>query len=246
MGKKMSTDCSYGKRSQLLMKNSIYAPPQEDLQMVPIASALSGREVDFKRMFDIVFALVAVLTFLPLLLILGIAVIWSSQGPAIYAHNRIGKDGKIFPCLKFRTMVEDADERLQELLDNDPQARAEFEKTHKLENDPRIIPGIGHLLRNASLDELPQFLNVLAGQMSVVGPRPVTQKELDGYNSARRFYTSVRPGITGLWQVSGRSEVDFQRRTVMDRQYVTSWTFFLDIKIIFKTVGVVFSQVGAK
>ena len=199
-----------------------------------------------KRVFDIVFSLVAIFTFLPLLIILGIAVILSSPGPAVYAHHRIGRNGKPFPCLKFRTMVEDAEERLQELLDNDPEARAEFERTHKLENDPRIIPGIGQFLRNSSMDELPQFLNVFAGQMSIVGPRPVTEAELENYNTARRFYTRVRPGITGLWQVSGRSEIDFLRRTVMDRQYVTKWSFFLDLKIIYKTVGVVLFQVGAK
>ena len=207
------------------MKNSVYATPQ-DLQSAPIGSALSGRSADMKRVFDIVFSLVAIFTFLPLLIILGIAVILSSPGPAVYAHHRIGRNGKPFPCLKFRTMVEDAEERLQELLDNDPEARAEFERTH--------------------MDELPQFLNVFAGQMSIVGPRPVTEAELENYNTARRFYTRVRPGITGLWQVSGRSEIDFLRRTVMDRQYVTKWSFFLDLKIIYKTVGVVLFQVGAK
>ena len=227
------------------MKNSVYATPQ-DLQSAPIGSALSGRSADMKRVFDIVFSLVAIFTFLPLLIILGIAVILSSPGPAVYAHHRIGRNGKPFPCLKFRTMVEDAEERLQELLDSDPEARAEFERTHKLENDPRIIPGIGQFLRNSSMDELPQFLNVFAGQMSIVGPRPVTEAELENYNTARRFYTRVRPGITGLWQVSGRSEIDFLRRTVMDRQYVTKWSFFLDLKIIYKTVGVVLFQVGAK
>lgn len=228
------------------MKNSVYVPRHGDLSTAPASLALSGRSADLKRLFDIVFSAVAVLTFLPLMILLGIAVIMSSSGPALYAHTRIGRDGKPFPCLKFRTMVEDAEDRLQQLLESDPSARAEFEATHKLDNDPRIIPGIGHFLRSSSMDELPQFLNVLVGQMSIVGPRPVTQRELEGYNAARRFYTRVRPGITGLWQVSGRSDIDFLRRTVMDRQYVTKWSFLLDLKIIYRTLGVVLYQIGAK
>jgi lipopolysaccharide/colanic/teichoic acid biosynthesis glycosyltransferase len=198
-----------------------------------------------KRIFDVVFSVCAILALLPVMLLTAICIRLIDGGPVFYVHTRIGKSGVPFPCLKFRTMVSNADERLAIHLAADEEARAEFKRTHKLRNDPRIIPGIGHFLRATSMDELPQFFNVLSGDMSIVGPRPVTAEELDGYAATRRLYESVRPGITGLWQTSGRSDVDFTRRVALDRYYILNWSFGWDLKIIVRTIAVVFARQGA-
>ncbi|HCN6033390.1 TPA: sugar transferase, partial [Escherichia coli] len=165
-------------------------------------------------------------------------------GPAIYSHERIGKGGKIFKCLKFRSMVTNSKEVLEDLLSKDIQAKQEWEATFKLKNDPRITK-IGHFLRRTSLDELPQLFNVLKGEMSLVGPRPIITAELEKYNDEVAYYLLSKPGMTGLWQVSGRSDVDYETRVYLDTWYVKNWSMWNDIAILFKTIGVVLKKDGA-
>jgi exopolysaccharide production protein ExoY len=181
----------------------------------------------------------------PLLLAIG-ALIWRRDGaPVLFAHYRVGRDGKLFRCMKFRSMLRNSEQVLAELLRDDPQARAEWARDQKLANDPRIT-GIGHFLRRSSLDELPQLLNVLRGEMSLVGPRPVTVGELTRYRQVRWHYLSVRPGITGLWQVSGRNNTSYDERVALDRHYVEQRSLWLDIGILLRTVRVVALREGAR
>ena len=196
-----------------------------------------------KRVFDLAAALVLlVLGALPFLYIA--LRIKRDGGPAIFAHKRVGQSGKIFPCFKFRTMQVDAEERLRELLANDPAARSEWEREFKLRNDPRITP-IGQFLRRTSLDELPQLFNVIRGEMSLVGPRPVIRAELSKYGDDVDYFLMVRPGMTGLWQVSGRNDVDYDTRVYLDTWYVKNWSLWYDIAILFKTIKVVLRRDGA-
>jgi len=171
--------------------------------------------------------------------------VWRSDGaPLTFGHLRVGRHGQLFRCLKFRTMVRDADHRLAELLARDPQARAEWAETQKLQHDPRITP-IGRFLRLSSLDELPQLFNVLRGEMHLVGPRPVTSEELVRYGIYQRHYLSVLPGITGLWQVSGRNNTTYERRVQLDALYVDTRTPLLDLWIAVRTVRVLLTREGA-
>jgi Undecaprenyl-phosphate galactose phosphotransferase WbaP len=196
-----------------------------------------------KRVFDLFAALVLlVLGALPLLYIA--LRIRRDGGPAMFAHQRVGLSGKVFPCFKFRTMQVDAEERLRELLANDPTARAEWEREFKLRNDPRITP-IGQFLRRTSLDELPQLFNVIRGEMSLVGPRPVIRAELSRYGDDVDYFLMVRPGMTGLWQVSGRNDTSYETRVYLDTWYVKNWSLWYDIAILFKTVRVVLNKDGA-
>ncbi|EQB4553306.1 exopolysaccharide biosynthesis polyprenyl glycosylphosphotransferase, partial [Klebsiella pneumoniae] len=196
-----------------------------------------------KRVFDIIGSLCIILILSPLLLYITRKV-KVDGGPAIYGHERIGKDGKAFKCLKFRSMVINSKEVLDELLKNDPIARKEWEETFKLKNDPRITK-IGQVLRRTSLDELPQLFNVLKGEMSLVGPRPIITDELQRYNEEVEYYLLSKPGMTGLWQVSGRSDVDYETRVYLDAWYVKNWSMWNDIAILFKTFGVVLKKDGA-
>ncbi|KQP18807.1 exopolysaccharide biosynthesis protein [Pseudorhodoferax sp. Leaf267] len=164
--------------------------------------------------------------------------------PVTFAHYRVGQRGQMFRCFKFRSMVRDADAVLAELLRADPMARAEWERDHKLRNDPRITP-IGQLLRRTSLDELPQLFNVLRGDMHFVGPRPVTLVELGRYGADKRHYLSVKPGLTGLWQVSGRNNTSYQRRVHFDRTYVESRNPLVDGWLMLRTVKVLITREGA-
>jgi exopolysaccharide production protein ExoY len=188
-----------------------------------------------KRLIDIVLALSGILLLAPLLIICYFATILSSSGPALFRHKRVGFNGKQFYCLKFRTMVPDASERLRALLETDPSAAAEWAATRKLKNDPRVT-AIGALLRKSSLDELPQLFNVLRGEMSIVGPRPVTDEELERYATSVGSYLACRPGITGLWQVSGRSTTTYSKRVACDTFYARNWSLALDAKIIVVTI----------
>ncbi|MFN7308088.1 MAG: sugar transferase, partial [Acetobacteraceae bacterium] len=166
-------------------------------------------------------------------------------GPAFFAHQRVGRGGKLFGCLKFRSMVIDSQARLEALLASDPAARAEWEATRKLKNDPRITR-IGRFLRSTSLDELPQLINVLRGEMSLVGPRPVQVAEIDRYYGASAaHYMAVRPGITGLWQVSGRSETSYESRVALDVSYVSRPSMLTDLSILLRTPVAVLSRRGA-
>ena len=196
-----------------------------------------------KRTFDIVGSLSLLIMLSPLFVYL-LMRIRHDGGSPLYGHERIGRGGRRFQCLKFRSMVLNSQERLQELLANDPAARAEWEISYKLKNDPRITP-IGHFLRRTSLDELPQLWNVLRGDMSLVGPRPVVEDELKRYGAQADYYLMIKPGMTGLWQVSGRSDVDYATRVYFDAWYVKNWSLWHDIAILCKTVNVVLGRSGA-
>lgn len=197
-----------------------------------------------KRLFDIVFSL-AVLVFLsPIYLAIAILILISSRGSILYVHPRVGLNGREFKCLKFRTMVTGADRFLEDYLNSCPISRAEYESSFKLKYDPRITK-IGRFLRVTSLDELPQFWNVLIGDMSVVGPRPLVQAELAKYGKAIEQVLSVRPGIAGIWQVSGRNDLPYSRRIHLDASYVRRMGFGFDLWLILKTMLVVICPRGA-
>ena len=197
-----------------------------------------------KRIVDIVIALSGIILLAPLLIICFVLTRASSRGPAIFRHRRVGFNGKPFDCLKFRTMVADAPERLRKLLETDPAAAAEWAKCQKLRNDPRVTR-IGAVLRKSGLDELPQLFNVLIGDMSIVGPRPVTQDELWRYGASVKAYTACRPGITGLWQVTGRSDTSYEQRISCDAYYARMWSLALDSKIMIVTIASVLFTEGA-
>lgn len=197
------------------------------------------------RLLDIVVGIVAVIVFAPLLIGLVIAIYVTSPGPLIFAQPRIGKNGREFRCLKFRTMVIDATDRLEQLLASDPAARAEWARDHKLRNDPRITP-LGRFLRKSSLDELPQFFNLINGTMSIVGPRPIVNAEVVRYGRRFQDYCRVRPGITGLWQVSGRSDTTYRRRVALDVAYSKHRSLGLNIKIMLMTVPAVLAAKGSR
>jgi Undecaprenyl-phosphate galactose phosphotransferase WbaP len=197
-----------------------------------------------KRALDFIGAGVGLVLLSPFFLIVALMV-RADGGPAFFAHQRVGRGGKLFGCLKFRSMVVDSQARLESLLANDPVARAEWEATRKLKNDPRITR-IGRFLRSTSLDELPQLMNVLRGEMSLVGPRPVQEAEIDRYYGASAaHYMAVRPGITGLWQVSGRSETSYESRVALDVAYVSRPSLLADISILLRTPVTVLSRRGA-
>ena len=196
-----------------------------------------------KRIMDIVGSLVIIILLFPVLLYLYFSV-KKDGGNAIYGHPRIGRNGKTFNCLKFRSMVVNSKEVLDEFLRTDPEARAEWEKDFKLKNDPRITK-IGAFIRKTSLDELPQLFNVLKGEMSLVGPRPIVADELERYQDDVEYYLMAKPGMTGLWQVSGRNDVDYNTRVYFDSWYVKNWSLWNDIAILFKTVNVVLKKDGA-
>lgn len=196
-----------------------------------------------KRVFDVVTAFGLLLLLSPLMLLLA----WRIRrdgGPAVFAHQRVGQGGQMFPCYKFRSMVVDATAQLERLLESSPELRAQWERDHKLKDDPRIS-GVGHFLRKTSLDELPQLFHVLWGEMSLVGPRPIVTAELEKYGEDAEYFLMVRPGITGLWQVSGRNNVDYDTRVYLDTWYVKNWSLWYDIAILCKTVRVVFKREGA-
>ncbi|ELA3299226.1 undecaprenyl-phosphate galactose phosphotransferase WbaP [Klebsiella pneumoniae] len=196
-----------------------------------------------KRAFDIFGALAIIIVLSPLLLYISRKV-KKDGGPAIYGHERIGKGGVPFKCLKFRSMVINSKEVLTALLESDPESKKEWDETFKLKNDPRITK-IGGVLRRTSLDELPQLFNVLKGEMSLVGPRPIITAELERYNEEVEYYLLSKPGMIGLWQVSGRSDVDYETRVYLDAWYVKNWSMWNDIAILFKTISVVLRKDGA-
>lgn len=196
-----------------------------------------------KRIIDIIGSIIGILILIPTTLIIYLArkVLKEDKGPLFYEQLRYGKNGKVFRLYKFRSMCIGADEKLKEYLKNNEEARKEFEKTHKLQNDPRITK-IGNFLRKSSLDELPQMINILKGDMSFVGPRPVVEKEVEEYGTNKDKFLSVRPGLTGYWQVNGRSNTTYEERMKMELYYVDNCSLWLDIKIFFKTFITVFKK----
>jgi undecaprenyl-phosphate galactose phosphotransferase len=203
----------------------------------------SNIQLFLKRGIDVGIALVALILLLPLFIVLCL-IIKADGGSAFFLHRRIGYQGRAFNCLKFRTMKENGQEILNHLLATDPVAAAEWRETQKLRNDPRVTR-IGRVLRATSLDELPQLINVLRNQMSLVGPRPIVADEIKRYDRAIVYYYAVPPGITGLWQVSGRSETSYERRVELDVHYVRQWSLFRDIAILFMTIPAVLLRRGA-
>ncbi|KQN10701.1 sugar transferase [Sphingomonas aurantiaca] len=204
------------------------------------------RKVDgnLSRLVDIIFAGSAFLVFLPVIVLLCIAISLQDGGSPLFMHRRIGRGGRMFPCLKLRTMVRDSEARLRRHLAENPAARAEWALDQKLRNDPRITP-LGRFLRKSSLDELPQLLNVVWGQMSLVGPRPIVPAEVERYGRYMEFYCNLRPGITGLWQVSGRNDISYRRRVAMDTIYSRTRWVGGDIWIMVRTVPAVFASKGS-
>jgi undecaprenyl-phosphate galactose phosphotransferase len=196
-----------------------------------------------KRIFDIVVSTLAIIALSPLIIAIVICAYLSSGAP-LFKHRRVGKGGKFFNCIKFRTMVPDADRVLQNLLNTNREAKEEWLRDHKLRNDPRVTR-LGKFLRRTSLDELPQLWNVLRGEMSLVGPRPVVPDELRRYGNKVETFLSATPGITGLWQVSGRNDTDYRRRVALDVCYVRSRSLLLDVYILIKTLPAVFARSGA-
>ncbi len=190
-------------------------------------------------------ALILLTLFSPLMAVVA-WLIWRKDGnPIFFGHYRVGRDGQMFKCWKFRSMVVNSAEILAELLKNDPAAKAEWDRDQKLTNDPRITP-VGAFLRKTSLDELPQLFNVLKGEMRLVGPRPITLGELDRYGEARWHYLNAMPGMTGLWQVSGRSDTTYEERVELDRDYVEQRSLWSDVVILVKTIAVVLGKGGAR
>lgn len=197
-----------------------------------------------KRAFDIIVGSLLILLLAPLLLLLVILIRIESPGAALFAHRRLGKNGVPFNCYKFRSMVMNAQELLPQLLEDNPELQEEWNRDFKLKHDPRVTR-IGRILRQTSLDEIPQLINVLKGEMSLVGPRPIIAEEMERFGDAARDYMMVLPGITGLWQVSGRSDIDYQERVLMESWYVRNWSLWLDISLLFRTIGIVLNRKGA-
>lgn len=188
--------------------------------------------------------IVGTILILPLLLFIAVWIYLDAPGPVIFRHMRVGKDGKLFPCYKFRSMYINSQEKLNEILAENSAMRQEWERDFKLKNDPRITKS-GAFLRKTSLDELPQIFNVLRGDMSLVGPRPVVQEELARYGEFVQDYLMVKPGITGMWQVNGRSDTTYDERVQMDVWYVRNWSVWLDVMLLWRTIKAVFKCEGA-
>lgn len=215
------------------------------LALAPPRPATAPSTIDPFRMIELAAVLALLVFLLPLFAIIVLLMAIGDPGPVFFRQQRVGRGGVLFPCLKFRSMVVDADARLQRLLDADPAARREWDRTRKLTADPRITP-IGTFLRRSSLDELPQLLNVLRGEMSLVGPRPIVPAETVYYGRYLADYCRVRPGISGLWQVSGRSDTTYRRRVACDVLYSRRRTWRLDLAIAAVTLPAVLAAKGAR
>jgi undecaprenyl-phosphate galactose phosphotransferase len=197
-----------------------------------------------KRSFDLVLALVLILLTLPLMMVIALAIEAESPGPLFFAHRRIGQGGSEFGLIKFRTMVRDAQARLQTHLEAHPAHMAEWNERFKLRNDPRITR-VGRILRRTSLDELPQLFNVLVGTLSLTGPRAIVREEVARFGAYAPMILSIKPGMTGLWAVSGRSEVSQRERALLEYRYVIEWSFLLDLRILVRTIPAVLRGHGA-
>ncbi|MBB3233398.1 sugar transferase [Phyllobacterium endophyticum] len=209
----------------------------DELEKLPVGGLL-------KRWFDVLGAVLALILLSPLFLMVACLVKLYDGGPVLYGHHRIGRNGELFCCLKFRTMVKDADAVLKAHLAANPQAHEEWLASRKLQSDPRVTT-VGTVLRKLSLDELPQLVNILRGEMSLVGPRPVVKDEIERYGPAAVYYFQSRPGLTGVWQISGRNDVSYDQRVAFDKHYVENWSLLQDILIILKTIPAVCALRGS-
>lgn len=236
--------------SQLSSAVGLYAYPESETAVSSTPARLvSGPQQLFryrviKRFLDVLLVVLASPLLVPLFLVVAATVRLSSPGPVLFSHRRIRKHGAFFTMWKFRTMCQDSAQVLEDYLAKNPVARAEWRETHKLRHDPRVTR-VGIFLRRFSLDELPQFWNVLEGTMSLVGPRPIVAAEVEKYGEYFVEYCKVKPGITGLWQVSGRSEVTYEERVQLDCKYVRDWSLGNDLKILSRTTFSVVNQDGA-
>jgi Undecaprenyl-phosphate galactose phosphotransferase WbaP len=205
---------------------------------------LDRRAQTVKRILDLVTAAFLMVLALPFALVIALAIVVETRGPVFFVHTRIGKGNRRFRLWKFRSMVADADAVLDKHLQQHPDDLSEWLDTHKLKDDPRVTR-VGRVLRRSSLDELPQLVNVLRGDMSMVGPRPIVEDEVTKYGSAFALYSQVLPGLTGLWQVSGRTDTSYRRRIDLDSKYIQNWTLWMDLVVLWKTVRVVLFGHGA-
>lgn len=224
----------------------MYIEPKDSFR-VALPHQMEGRWSPqvLSRGLDILIASLALLFFLPLFIVIAIAIKCTDPGPVFFRHRRVGLGGKTFGCWKFRSMVIDAEARLEQILCSDPEAAREWAEHQKLTNDPRVT-ALGNFLRRSSLDELPQLFNVLMGEMSIVGPRPIVENEAARYGQHFALYCLVRPGITGLWQISGRSDIRYFERVLLDVRYVSSRSMMRDLKIIVLTVPSVLAARGSR
>jgi exopolysaccharide production protein ExoY len=229
-------------------KEMAYAHVQHSNPVFPVEAQFSYRPTDLRLivqyLVNVIFALPLLVFLAPGMLVAAIVIMLQDGGPAIYRHKRIGRNGVEFDCLKFRSMHVDSAARLARLLAQDPFARQEWERDFKLKNDPRITP-LGGFIRKSSIDELPQLFNVLRGEMSLVGPRPIVRDEISRYGRYFQYYCAVRPGVTGLWQVSGRSDISYTRRVAIDTTYVRRQSLALDLWILLQTPAAVFLSRGS-
>ena len=234
------------KTKEIIMDLDAYQKEQEELEKMNKVSVRKLGYLFVKRVFDIVCGLIGVICMIPLMLIVKLITVCSGDFHSIfYFQKRIGKAGKEFRLYKFRSMVPNADEILQQTLKTDKVRAEEWKKYQKFENDPRITK-IGNILRKTSLDEVPQFINILKGDMSMIGPRPLIPGELDSHNGNHEIYESVRPGITGWWACNGRSATTYEERLELEYYYVKNRSLWLDIKCVFKTISAVICKKGAK
>ena len=208
------------------------------------ADRIAVRKSPLSRILDVFLVLLACPSFILLILVIAVLIMLESKGGVFYSQIRIGKGGRKFRAYKFRTMVQNADQLLKNYLDKSPELKAEWLANHKLKQDPRVTK-VGAFLRKYSLDELPQLWNIFIGDMGLIGPRPIVDEEIEKYGECFELYKLVRPGLTGLWQVSGRSNTSYNRRVELDEYYVLNWSFLLDIQILVKTVSVVLRKDGA-
>lgn len=238
--------CVYSVNGSINMTN--YPMEIEIIDDMPILKLkevfIGGSEGHVKRLIDFILSFVAIIILSPLFFILAILIKIDSKGPVFFVQDRIGLNGKLFKAYKFRTMILNAEEILLKWLEENPEIRDEYLINHKLKDDPRITR-VGKFLRKTSLDELPQLFNVLKGDMSLVGPRPYLVRELNDVSSYAKYLWRVPPGITGLWQISGRNDIDFEGRLKMDMQYISNWNIWLDLNILFKTIPAVLKKDGA-
>jgi Undecaprenyl-phosphate galactose phosphotransferase WbaP len=208
------------------------------------ARLLAPRARAVKRACDVLLAALLLVLALPFAVVIALAIAIETPGPVFFGHTRVGKGGRRFHLWKFRSMVRDADAVLARHLERNPGDRAEWKSSRKLKRDPRVTR-VGKLLRRSSLDELPQLWNVLRGDMSMVGPRPIVAEEIVKYGPVYSLYAKVPPGLTGLWQVSGRNDTSYRERTELDSNYIRNWSLWLDLVVLMKTVRVVLMGHGA-
>lgn len=198
--------------------------------------------IKIKRIIDIVISFIGMIVLLPIFLIIAAVIKLDSKGPVFFVHKRIGKDGKEIGIYKFRTMVDNAEDLIAKFT---PEQQAEFKENYKLQHDPRVTK-VGKFLRKTSLDELPQILNILKGDLSIIGPRPVIAKELEKYGKNKEKFVSVKPGLTGFWAANGRSDTTYAERVQMELYYIDNMSLKMDIKIFFKTIIAVIKKEGAR